>query len=135
MYPSERSASRAVNSAAPQLIIISRPSGSATISCRPASARRLICRPPAVNRHGWVLCTDGAHTAAVTMYLATSPAASGPVPAGCPSGRGATPLAPPGPRRALIAHAVKLTPAAAAVQDRRPTRRGTFARPSYCQQR
>jgi hypothetical protein len=56
-----------VNSAAPQLIIISRPSGSATISCRSASACRLICCPLAVNRQGWVLCTEGAHTAAVTM--------------------------------------------------------------------
>src|SRR5215469_11028441 len=41
------------------------------------SALRLICCPLAVNRHGWVLCTDGAHTAAVTTYLAISAAVSG----------------------------------------------------------
>jgi hypothetical protein len=52
-----------LNKAAPQLIIISRPSGSATGNPRSTSAYRLICRPSAVNRHGWVLCTDGAHTA------------------------------------------------------------------------
>jgi hypothetical protein len=44
----------------------------------PASAYRLICDPPsAVNRHGWVLCTEGAHTALDTTYLTISSAVIG----------------------------------------------------------
>src|SRR6185312_8087677 len=69
-----------VNSAAPQLIIISRPSGSATDSRRSTSACRLIRGPPsAANRHGWVLCTEGAQTALDTTYLTISSAAIGSV--------------------------------------------------------
>jgi len=69
-----------VNNAAPQLIIISRPSGSATVSRRLGSACRLICLtcgPSVVNRHGWVLCTEGAQTACDTTYPAISSAAIG----------------------------------------------------------
>src|SRR5215831_21228545 len=97
-------ATRAVNSAAPQLIIISRPSGSATRSCRSASACRLICCPLAVNRQGWVLCTDGAHTAAATTYLAVSSAVDGTGLAGGPSGSGTASMAPPGARQAFAAY-------------------------------
>jgi hypothetical protein len=67
----------ALNNAAPQLIISSRPSGSAAHSLRSASACTLICWPPAVNRQGWVLCTDGAQTASATMYLTISSAVIG----------------------------------------------------------
>src|SRR5262249_2044313 len=59
-------ATRAVNSAAPQLIIISRPSGSATRSRRSTSAGTLISLSPGLNHQGWVLFTDGAYTAAST---------------------------------------------------------------------
>src|SRR6185437_12146097 len=67
-----------VNSAAPQLIIISRPSGSATASRRSTSACRLIRGPPsAANRQGWVLCNEGAQTALDTTYLTISSAVIG----------------------------------------------------------
>src|SRR5438094_9677420 len=67
-----------VNSAAPQLIIISRPSGSATGSRRSTSACRLIRGPlSAANRHGWVLGTEGAQTALDTTYLTISSAVIG----------------------------------------------------------
>src|SRR2546429_9247284 len=54
------------NSGAPQVIILPGPPGSATASPRPGSAYRLSRGPSAVNRHGWVLCTDGAQTALAT---------------------------------------------------------------------
>ena len=57
---------RAVNSAAPQLISISRPSGSAVASCRAGSAYRHSPSGVMLNHQGWVLCTDGAHTASAT---------------------------------------------------------------------
>ena len=58
-YPSDRTASRSPNSAAPQLMSISRPTGS-TRSLRRWSAYSSMASWPARNRHGWVLCTDGA---------------------------------------------------------------------------
>ena len=54
----------------------------------------------AVNRHGCVLCTDSAHTAAVTTYLATSGAVNGAGLASSPSGGGTAAMTPPGPRQA-----------------------------------
>ena len=61
-YPSDRTASRSPNRAAPQLMSISRPSGS-TRSLRRTSACSSIAYSPTRNRHGWVLCTDGARAA------------------------------------------------------------------------
>jgi hypothetical protein len=61
-YPSDRTASRSPNRAAPQLISISRLAGS-TRSLRPGSAYSSITYSPARNRHGWVFCTDGARAA------------------------------------------------------------------------
>ena len=61
-YPSDRTASRSPNSAAPQLMSISRPIGS-TPSLRRWSAYSSIAYWPTRNRHGWVLCTDGARAA------------------------------------------------------------------------
>src|SRR6266581_4911795 len=81
-----------VKSAAPQLIIISRPSGSATGSRRSTSACRLIRGPPsAANRHGWVLWTEGAQTALDTTYLTISSVVIGsfmPLAHGGPPGAG-----------------------------------------------
>jgi hypothetical protein len=48
--------------AAPQVMIISRPAGSSS-SWRLVSAYNSIARSVTVNRHGWVLCTDGARAA------------------------------------------------------------------------
>src|SRR5512142_1118475 len=78
MKPRDLRASRTLNSAAPQLIIISRPSGSAAARRRLVSACRLSCDPPpAVNRHGWLLCTEGAQIARATTYRVTSSAVIG----------------------------------------------------------
>ena len=61
-----RSASRTFIRAAPQLIGISLPSGSPSRSLLSLSARSAISSPSAAKDQGWVLCTDGAHTAAWT---------------------------------------------------------------------
>jgi hypothetical protein len=60
----EHAASRSPNRAAPQLISISRPAGS-TWSLRRGSAYSSIAWLLTLNRHGWVLCTDGARAAVV----------------------------------------------------------------------
>src|SRR4029077_11454915 len=128
-----------VNSAAPQLIIISRPSGSATASRRSTSACRLIRGPPsAANRHGWVLCTEGAQTALDTTYLTISSAAIGllMIPADrdasgkgrCQGPEAAGPSAPAGPRRAVLPRLLGRLGAAPASARGVPPTAGSVAR-------
>ena len=64
--PNPRRASRSVRSAAPQAIRCSRPSGSAAASTRSGSAHSSITSGPTRNRHGWLLCSEGARHAAVS---------------------------------------------------------------------
>jgi hypothetical protein len=71
--PSTLTASRRFNSAAPQASINSRWSGSAAGSSLAKSARTSIVVAVQRNRHGWVLCSDGAAVAASTTSRTSSP--------------------------------------------------------------
>src|SRR5690242_9612449 len=118
-----------VNSAAPQLIIISRPSGSAMGSRRSTSACRLTRGPPsAVNRHGWVLCTEGAQTALDTTYLTISSVVMGLLmPSAHRGGPGAGRCQgpyPPGPLAATSDQEADVIPAAGSVARRPRTGAG-----------
>jgi nucleotide-binding universal stress UspA family protein len=58
------SARRALNTAAPQARCAAQLSGSATAGERSRSSRTSTAPSCSRNRHGWLLCSDGARTAA-----------------------------------------------------------------------
>ena len=60
-------ASRSPNSAAPQLISISLPRASGDVRRR-GSHHSSTASWPTRNRHGWLLCTDGARAAVAIRY-------------------------------------------------------------------
>jgi len=68
-WPSDRTASRSPNSAAPQLISISRPIASSRVR-RPGSAHSSTAAVSTRNRHGWLLWIDGARAAVLIRYWA-----------------------------------------------------------------
>jgi hypothetical protein len=65
--PIHRSASRRLRIAAPQDTRTPRPVWSATVSCRRQSGKTSVPLLTRRNSQGWVLCIDGARTAALTV--------------------------------------------------------------------
>src|SRR5262249_11706857 len=70
-YPSAASATHAWCRAAPQLVIIMRPSGSLSTSWRDGSAKRSAAPSWTRQCHGWVVLIEGA-TAAATAALVSA---------------------------------------------------------------